>query len=95
MSGPLPKPRLRGGLIATAFGAVIIVGSLTGAQLKSDQQKTESIKQFRADSPAQQIAILEEQRKHLVLQSAQIDRKMQVFQERLKEREEEKTKRQR
>lgn len=41
MSGPLPKPKLRGGLIAGAFGAVIIVGSLTGAQLKSDHQKTE------------------------------------------------------
>ncbi|KAJ6781231.1 hypothetical protein PWT90_05094 [Aphanocladium album] len=81
MSGPLPKPKLRGGLIATAFGAVIIVGSLTGAQLKSDHQKTE------------QIGILEEQRKHLVLQRAQIDRKMEVFQERLKEREEEKAKR--
>ncbi|OAA75037.1 hypothetical protein LEL_07025 [Akanthomyces lecanii RCEF 1005] len=89
MSGPLPKPKLRGGLIASAFGAVIIVGALTGAQLKTDVQKTE----FRADSPAQQIAILEEQRKHLVQQSRQMDRKMQVFQERLLEREEEKAKR--
>ncbi|OAA38692.1 hypothetical protein BBO_06939 [Beauveria brongniartii RCEF 3172] len=53
----------------------------------------QTIKQFRADSPAQQIAILEEQRKHLVQQRAQFDRKMQVFQERLVEREEEKTKR--
>ncbi|KAJ4147366.1 hypothetical protein LMH87_001890 [Akanthomyces muscarius] len=93
MSGPLTKPKLRGGLIASAFGAVIIVGALTGAQLKTDVQKTESIKQFRADSPAQQIAILEEQRKHLVQQSRQMDRKMQVFQERLVEREEEKAKR--
>ena len=41
MSGPLPKPKLRGGLIASAFGAVIIVGALTGAQLKTDVQKTE------------------------------------------------------
>lgn len=41
MSGPLPKPKLRGGLIASAFGAVIIVGALTGAQLKTDNQKTE------------------------------------------------------
>ncbi|OAR01540.1 hypothetical protein LLEC1_04900 [Akanthomyces lecanii] len=93
MSGPLPTPKLRGGLIATAFGAVIIVGALTGAQLKTEVQKTESIKQFRADSPAQQIAILEEQRQHLVQQSRQMDRKMQVFQERLVEREEEKAKR--
>ncbi|KAM0665030.1 hypothetical protein ACQRIT_007907 [Beauveria bassiana] len=93
MSNPLPKPKLRGGVMATAFCAVIIVGSLTGAQLKSDHQKTETIKQFRADSPAQQIAILEEQRKHLVQQRAQFDRKMQVFQERLVEREQEKAKR--
>ncbi|ATY62736.1 hypothetical protein CCM_06486 [Cordyceps militaris CM01] len=93
MSGPLPKPKLRGGLIASAFGAVIIVGALTGAQLKSDHQKTESIKHFRADVPAQQIAILQEQRKHLLYQRAQIDRKIEVFQQRLVEREEEKVKR--
>ncbi|TQW01118.1 hypothetical protein IF1G_01049 [Cordyceps javanica] len=55
----------------------------------------QSIKQFRTDSPAQQIAILEEQRKHLVHQRAQIDRKMEVFQERLVEREVEKAKRSR
>ncbi|KAJ2974651.1 hypothetical protein NQ176_g5945 [Zarea fungicola] len=93
MSNQIPKPKLRGGIIASAFGAVIIVGALTGAQLKQDQQKDEAIQQFRADSPAQQISILEEQRKHLLVQRAQIDRKMEVFQERLKEREEEKARR--
>lgn len=39
MSGSIPKPKFRGGLVATAFGAVIIVGALTGAQLKTDEQK--------------------------------------------------------
>jgi hypothetical protein len=41
------QQKLRGGVWAAALGAVIIVGTLTGAQLKSDKQKTE----VRLNSP--------------------------------------------
>ena len=33
--------KVKAGVYATAFAAVIIVGSLTGAQLKQDKQKEE------------------------------------------------------
>ena len=35
------QQKLRGGVCAVALGAIVIVGSLTGAQLKSDKQKAE------------------------------------------------------
>ncbi|KAK3179190.1 hypothetical protein K4F52_009310 [Lecanicillium sp. MT-2017a] len=78
------------GIWAVAFAAIVVVGSLTGAQLKSDEQKTETIKKFRQDTPARQIALLEEQKKHLRHQRAQIERKMDVFQERVQERQDKK-----
>ncbi|POR35080.1 Uncharacterized protein TPAR_04746 [Tolypocladium paradoxum] len=76
---------------AAAFAAVIFVGSLTGAQLKTDKQKEEAINEFRQITPAEQIAILETQKGHLIQQKAAIERKLDLFRERLREREAEKS----
>jgi uncharacterized protein YlxW (UPF0749 family) len=81
--------KVKAGVYATAFAAVIIVGSLTGAQLKQDKQKEEAVKQFRETLPAEQIAALENQKRHLLEQRATLQRKLDVFEERVKEREEE------
>ncbi|GJN81950.1 hypothetical protein PLIIFM63780_005486 [Purpureocillium lilacinum] len=84
------QDKIKRGIWAAAFAAVIFVGSLTGAQLKSDKQKEESIKQFRQTTAADQIAILETQKVHLLQQKAQLERKLDVFKERVREREAEK-----
>lgn len=77
----------RPGVFAVAFAAVIIVGSLTGAQLKQDKQKDETIKQFRAVDPAEQIRTLEDQRKILMDQRGELVRKIEGFKEKVAERE--------
>ncbi|KAH7176676.1 hypothetical protein EDB81DRAFT_875478 [Dactylonectria macrodidyma] len=75
---------------AVAFSACIGVGAITGAQLKGDKQKEEAITQFRATSAADQIAALEDQKQVLLGQRATLQRKLDAFHERVKEREEEK-----
>lgn len=73
-----------------AFAAVIMVGTLTGAQLKSDKQKEEAIREFREITPSEQIAMLERQRSTLVEQQTALQRKLDVFKERAQERQQEK-----
>jgi hypothetical protein len=53
---------------------------------------TQAIKQFRETSTADQIAILETQRGHLVQHKAAMERKLDLFREKVKERAEEKGK---
>ncbi|KAK0390677.1 hypothetical protein NLU13_0181 [Sarocladium strictum] len=77
----------RPGVFAVAFAAVIIVGSITGAQLKQDKQKEETIKQFRAVVPAEQIRTLEEQRKVLMDQRGELQRKIDAFRDKVAERD--------
>ncbi|KAJ6442232.1 glutathione S-transferase [Purpureocillium lavendulum] len=84
------QDKIKRGIWAAAFAAVIFVGSLTGAQLKSDKQKEETIKQFRQTTAADQIAVLEAQKVHLLQNKAQLQRKLDVFKERVREREAEK-----
>ncbi|KAL9488208.1 hypothetical protein ACSS6W_000485 [Trichoderma asperelloides] len=79
-----------GGVWAVAFAAVIMVGTLTGAQLKSDKQKEEAIREFREITPSEQIAMLERQRSTLVEQQTALQRKLDVFKERAQERQQEK-----
>jgi hypothetical protein len=43
------QQKFRGGVWAVAFAAIIMVGTLTGAQLKSDKQK-EQVSQFPSPS---------------------------------------------
>ncbi|KAK1252481.1 hypothetical protein MKX08_003668 [Trichoderma sp. CBMAI-0020] len=88
---PLTKQqKWRGGVWAVAFAAVIMVGTLTGAQLKSDKQKEEAIREFRQITPSEQIAMLEKQRSTLVEQQTAMQRKLDVFKERAQERQQEK-----
>ncbi|KAH8171546.1 hypothetical protein LIA77_08313 [Sarocladium implicatum] len=84
--GALRRPAV----LAVAFAAVIVVGSLTGAQLKQDKQKEQAIKEFRAVQPADQIRTLEEQRKVLMEQRGVLQRKIDVFGEKIKKKEMEK-----
>ncbi|KAL7938386.1 hypothetical protein V8C35DRAFT_276755 [Trichoderma chlorosporum] len=83
------QQKFRGGIWAVAFAAVIMVGTLTGAQLKSDKQKEQAIKEFRQVTPAEQIAMLEKQRGTLFEQRATLQKKLDIFKERVQERQQE------
>ncbi|KAM4061225.1 hypothetical protein HRG_009897 [Hirsutella rhossiliensis] len=85
------QDKIRRGVWAAAFAAVVFVGSITGAQLKSDRQKEEVIDEFRQTSPSEQIAMLQTQKESLLQQRAALERKMALFRERVRERESEKT----
>lgn len=86
------QQKFRGGVWAVAFAAIIMVGTLTGAQLKSDKQKEQSIKEFRQITPSEQIAMLEKQRSTLVEQRSVLQKKLDVFRERVQERQQEQEK---
>ncbi|KAF4119870.1 hypothetical protein GMORB2_3558 [Geosmithia morbida] len=79
--------KVKAGIWAGAFGAIVIVGSLTGAQLKQDKQKEQKIRQFRETTPEEQIAALQDQRNSLVGQRDMLQRKVDLFKERRRERE--------
>ncbi|KJK73983.1 hypothetical protein H634G_10714 [Metarhizium anisopliae BRIP 53293] len=78
--------KFKRGVWSVAVAAVICVGAITGAQLKSDQQKGQAIKQFRETSTAEQVAILEAQKDHLTQQKLGLERKLESFKERFRER---------
>ncbi|KAJ3530353.1 hypothetical protein NM208_g9360 [Fusarium decemcellulare] len=86
------QQKVKRGIWAAAFAACIFAGTITGAQLKTDKEKEEAIKEFRATSPNEQIAALQSQRQVLVAQRDVLQRKMDAFQERVKEREAERAK---
>ncbi|KAF5021816.1 hypothetical protein F66182_6142 [Fusarium sp. NRRL 66182] len=86
------QEKIKRGVWAAAFAACIFAGTITGAQLKTDKEKKEAIQEFRATSPNEQIAALISQRQSLVAQKEVLQRKMDAFQARVKEREAEKTK---
>ncbi|KAF4987603.1 hypothetical protein FDECE_15367 [Fusarium decemcellulare] len=86
------QQKVKRGIWAAAFAACIFAGTITGAQLKTDKEKEEAIKEFRATSPNEQIAALQSQRQVLVAQRDVLQRKMDAFQERVKEREAERVK---
>ncbi|KFH41268.1 hypothetical protein ACRE_080150 [Hapsidospora chrysogenum ATCC 11550] len=81
------QDKVKAGVWAVGFAAVIMVGSWTGATLKQDKQKEEAIRQFRETTPAEQIAVLEERRTDLLEQRATYQRKLDAFRERVRERE--------
>ncbi|KAK5998985.1 hypothetical protein PT974_01370 [Cladobotryum mycophilum] len=85
------QQKIKRGVWAAAFAAVIVVGTITGAQLKTDKQKEKAIKEFRAITAADQIALLETQRAHLIEQKAALQKKLDVFHDRLRERQLEKS----
>ncbi|QPG93605.1 hypothetical protein C2857_001119 [Epichloe festucae Fl1] len=80
------QEKLKRGVWSAAVAAVICVGAITGAQLKTDNQKAEAIKRFRTTSAADQVAILEVQKDHLLQQKAGLERKLDLFRERVQER---------
>ncbi|KAG6028450.1 hypothetical protein E4U41_000667 [Claviceps citrina] len=79
--------KFKRGVWSVAVAAVICVGAITGAQLKTDKQKKEAIAQFRSTSTLDQIAILEAQKDHLLHQKAELERKLGLFRERVSERQ--------
>ncbi|KAF4975484.1 hypothetical protein FZEAL_7731 [Fusarium zealandicum] len=84
------QEKIKRGIWAVAFAACIFAGSITGAQLKTDKEKEEAIKEFRSTTPSEQIAALQSQRLVLVAQKEIMQRKMDVFQDRVKARNAEK-----
>ncbi|KJZ70501.1 hypothetical protein HIM_10130 [Hirsutella minnesotensis 3608] len=81
------QEKIKRGVWAAAVAAIIAVGSITGAQLKTDRQKEQAIREFRQTSPEEQIAILETQKNHLLQQKGALERKLDLFHQRVKERE--------
>ncbi|KAI9163580.1 hypothetical protein HJFPF1_05198 [Paramyrothecium foliicola] len=81
------KQKISSGVWSVAIAAVVVVGSLTGAQIKADRQKEEAIKQFRGTSAEEQIAALEARRKHLVQERDGLQRKLDLFHNRVRERQ--------
>lgn len=53
------QQKFKGGVWAVAFAAVIMVGTLTGAQLKSDKQK-EEVREFLIFYHLSLVSILSE-----------------------------------
>ncbi|KAI6775117.1 hypothetical protein HG530_001875 [Fusarium avenaceum] len=84
------QEKFKRGVWAVAFAACIFAGTITGAQLKTDNEKKEAIQEFRATSPNDQIAALLSQRKSLISQKAVLQRKIDAFELRVKERAAEK-----
>jgi hypothetical protein len=116
--------KIKSGIWAAGFFAVITVGTLTGAMLKNDQQKADvrllsrsplppasppslilplprhlwplyadqktprqAITKFRETTPAEQIAMLEDQKLVLLDNRAVLQRKLDAFQDRVQKRD--------
>ncbi|PHH88241.1 hypothetical protein CDD83_7790 [Cordyceps sp. RAO-2017] len=86
------QEKIKTGVWAVACTAVVFVGLLTGAEFKSDRQKSKAIQEFRETPRADQIAILEAQKKRLLQQKAVWDRKVDVCHREMREREAKKDK---
>ncbi|KAF5138962.1 hypothetical protein E5D57_002751 [Metarhizium anisopliae] len=84
--------KFKRGVWSVAVAAVICVGAITGAQLKRSNLSLlmgdKAIKQFRETSTADQVAILEAQKDHLTQQKLGLERKLESFKERVRERHE-------
>ncbi|KAH7309094.1 hypothetical protein B0I35DRAFT_441396 [Stachybotrys elegans] len=83
------KQKIRAGAWAVGVFAVVAVGALTGALIKTDQQKEEAIKQFRETTPEEQIAALEAHKESLLKQRSHIQFKLDRFNARVEERKKE------
>ncbi|KOS21860.1 hypothetical protein ESCO_001581 [Escovopsis weberi] len=81
------QQKIKSGIWAAAFAAVIFVGTLTGAQLKTDKQREEAIQEFRAVRPADQIVMLEARKALLLEQRRVMQKKLDVFREGLRDKE--------
>ncbi|GAO17604.1 uncharacterized protein UV8b_06072 [Ustilaginoidea virens] len=81
------REKFKRGVWSVAVAAVISVGAVTGAQLKTDKQKRQAAKQLQTTPTAEQIAILEAQKVHLLQQKAGLERRLALFRERAQERE--------
>ncbi|PQE24488.1 hypothetical protein CJF30_00009956 [Rutstroemia sp. NJR-2017a BBW] len=59
-----------------AITAVTVVGAVTGARLKADQEGKQQVEKSREASIEQRIAVLEEQRGSLVAKKLDLERKI-------------------
>ncbi|KAM0325085.1 hypothetical protein ACHAQA_007624 [Verticillium albo-atrum] len=79
--------KIRAGVIATCFAAVVFTGAIYGAGLKTQQEWTEKRGQFRESPLSEQVSVLEAQRRGLVEQRAALTAKLAAFEARVKERD--------
>ncbi|KAL5604396.1 hypothetical protein BROUX41_002368 [Berkeleyomyces rouxiae] len=80
--------RTRARVLAVGAAVVIISSTLLGAGLKEKKQVNDKIAQRREASLEDQIAILESQKTSLYKQRDMVQRKLDVFKERVRERNE-------
>ncbi|PHH51129.1 hypothetical protein CFIMG_005154RA [Ceratocystis fimbriata CBS 114723] len=83
-----PAQRMRARVLAVGAAVVIISSTLIGAGLKEQQQVNEKLAQRRESSLEEQITILESQKVSLYKQRDMVQRKLDVFKERVRERNE-------
>ncbi|KAL1887017.1 hypothetical protein Cpir12675_006745 [Ceratocystis pirilliformis] len=79
---------MRARVLAVGAAVVIISSTLIGAGLKEQQQVNEKFVQRRESSLEEQIDILESQKISLYKQRDMVQRKLDVFKERVRERNE-------
>ncbi|EGY20700.1 uncharacterized protein VDAG_10329 [Verticillium dahliae VdLs.17] len=79
--------KVRAGVIAACFAAVVFTGAIYGAGIKTQQEWTEKRGQFRQSPLSEQISVLESQRQGLVEQRATLTNKLAAFEARVRERD--------
>ncbi|KAH6688911.1 hypothetical protein F5X68DRAFT_189679 [Plectosphaerella plurivora] len=89
MSAPIARGgrKLRAGVIATCFAAVVFTGVTYGAGLKLQNEWDEHRTEVRALTPEEQISILQTQHKSLLQQREALETKVRNFLQRVKDRE--------
>ncbi|SPO03811.1 uncharacterized protein DNG_06494 [Cephalotrichum gorgonifer] len=79
--------KIRGGVWATGMAIIVIAGTWYGAGLRTERDFEQAKKQILEASVEDKIAVLEAQKEHLYAQKATIQRKLDVFHARVRERE--------
>ncbi|CRK28914.1 hypothetical protein HYQ45_007465 [Verticillium longisporum] len=79
--------KVRAGVIAACFAAVVFTGAIYGAGIKTQQEWTEKRGQFRQSPLSEQISVLESQRRGLVEQRDALMNKLAAFETRVRERD--------
>ncbi|KAG6316057.1 hypothetical protein E4U22_007388 [Claviceps purpurea] len=80
------QDKIKRAVFSVSIAAVILVGVITGAQLKTDKQKNEAVTKIKTTPLADQIAYLEEQKRALLQQRSELENKLQHYKDRMVQR---------
>ncbi|KAG5939071.1 hypothetical protein E4U59_003365 [Claviceps monticola] len=80
------QDKIKRAIFSVSIAAVILVGVITGAQLKTDKQKKEAVTQIKTAPLADQIAYLEQQKRALLQQRSEMEKKLQYYKDNMVQR---------